>query len=322
MLLSTLLLGLMSLLISLAASSPFYDDMDANRFKQIESTIRAWEKQRKKELKNAGPDEPLFPIRNDWSCKSPRHSNPIIMLHGLSGTRQLEVNFLELWLRRQGFCTFSFTYGSWSRILPELPFLGGVRAVDDSSNEIATFVQQVIAATNSSKVDIVGHSEGAFLAIYIPRFWPLVGNAAQNIIAIGPPTRGTTLRKFFASTLVFGARSRRAWRKVLGKMGCPACDELLPDGAPIMRLRAATPVRLPHTTLTIIATRHDRTITPPETAFLYEPGVRNMYIQDDCPADPVEHIGLAVDFNVWNVVRNTLDKQFDRKYQCVAGLRI
>ena len=45
----------------------------------------------------------------------------------------------------------------------------------------------------------------------------------------------------------------------------------------------------------VIETRHDSVVTPYTNAFLNGPGVTNILVQDQCPADPVGHVGLFMD---------------------------
>ena len=49
-------------------------------------------------------------------------------------------------------------------------------------------------------------------------------------------------------------------------------------------------------------------VTPTRTtAFVNEPGVRNYFVQDKCPLDPVGHVGIAIDTGVTSMILNGLD---------------
>ncbi|HJQ46326.1 MAG TPA: lipase, partial [Amycolatopsis sp.] len=71
---------------------------------------------------------------------------------------------------------------------------------------------------------------------------------------------------------------------------------------------------------TILATRFDALVTPHETSFVREPGVRNAFVQDVCPADPVGHVGMAFDTGVAGMVANALDPAHPSPVLCTPGL--
>ncbi|KAJ5240256.1 hypothetical protein N7468_004875 [Penicillium chermesinum] len=209
---------------------------------------------------------------NDYSCES--SSNPVVLLHGLGATYYEDLNFLQFWLQNDGYCTYSLTYGAYEGF----PFVGGLKPIKESAPEIAAFIKEVVQKTGKSKVNLVGHSEGAFQSLYVPKF-----------------------------------------EGVLDTVGCGACNDLGPDGAAVDRLNDGTPILQPGNEITVIASKSDELVTPPETAFIHEAGVKNTWIQDTCPLDPVGHIGEAYDLNVWNLVKNALDSTPDRKFVCVLG---
>ncbi|KAJ6445665.1 lipase class 2 [Purpureocillium lavendulum] len=254
---------------------------------------------------------------NDFSCKSSKHPNPVVLLHGLGASEQIDLNFLEVWLRHRGFCTFALTYGSYA---PYIPILGGLKPIAESSREIAAFIREVRSRTGAAKVDVVGHSEGGFQSLYTAKFGGAgVTDAIDKVVAIAPPTHGTSFAGLYNLAYLFGSASREAVGKVLDAVGCAACDDLGPDGAAVRRLNDGTPIAQRGHAVTVITSRLDELVTPTTTAFVVEPGVSNIYVQDYCPLDPVGHIGEAVDTNVWNLVLNGLDGKTGRKFVCLAG---
>jgi len=106
---------------------------------------------------------------------------------------------------------------------------------------------------------------------------------------------------------------------VLDTVGCAACSDLGTAGAAVTRLNDGQPIVQQGNTVTIIISTDDELVTPTTTAFVNEEGVRNMYIQDVCPNDPVGHIGEAYDTNVWNLVVNALEETPDRSFVCSRG---
>lgn len=250
---------------------------------------------------------------NNPDCRSSAHPNPVVVLHGLGATYYEDLNFLQSDLARRGYCTFSATYGAY----PGFPFVGGLRPIADSATEIAGFVGQVLTWTGASKVDIVGHSEGGFQSLYVTKTQG-IANRVGRVVAIAPPTHGTTFGGLYTLAYLFGSVSRELIGQVLQTFGCPACDELGVGGSAVATLTAG-PIAQPGVRYSIITSRYDEMVTPTETSFVREPGVRNMYVQDTCPFDPVGHIGEAYDLNVWNLVANELDPANARPFFCVVG---
>ena len=87
-----------------------------------------------------------------------------------------------------------------------------------------------------------------------------------------------------------------------------------------MRTLTDGPIAEPGVSYTIIASRTDVLVTPTETSFVREPGVRNMYVQDLCPFDPVGHIGMAFDPGVATMISNALDPSSAVPVTCSVGL--
>ncbi|TQV92546.1 Lipase, class 2 [Cordyceps javanica] len=253
---------------------------------------------------------------NDFSCKpSAGHPNPVVLLHGLGATYYEDINLLEFYLQSKGFCTFSLTYGAYEGF----PFVGGLKPIDESSHEIADLIREVHARTGAAKIDIVGHSEGGFQSLYVPKFREGISALVENVVAIAPPTHGTTFANLWKLAPLFGQNAREDIGAVLEKVGCAPCDEISVGGPAIAKLNDGTPVAQPGNTVTVIISKYDELVTPPTTAFIGEDGVNNIYVQDYCPLDPVGHIGEAYDTNVWNLVVNSLEKQVGRKFLCLLG---
>ncbi|KAJ2975794.1 hypothetical protein NQ176_g5320 [Zarea fungicola] len=246
---------------------------------------------------------------NDFSCRSSVHPYPIVSLHGILANNHIALNFLESWLRPQGYCTFSLTYGTQGPIP-----IGGVKSIEDSSHQIADFIQKVLDRTGAEKVDIIGHSEGALLSLYVPKFSGLAPRI-NKVIAIAPPTHGTTLGGVTEVEKALGIY--KTANSVFGLLGCAACEEL-GIGAPAIRKLNTGPIAQPGNEVTVIASRTDEVITPLGVEQLLEPGVHNMWVQDYCPDDHPGHLGLLIDTNVWELVRNSLEDQVGRKFKCAS----
>ncbi|MDJ0382307.1 alpha/beta fold hydrolase [Streptomyces sp. G-G2] len=237
---------------------------------------------------------------NDFSCRpSAAHPEPVVLLHGTFATWYEDLNYLQADLAARGYCTFALTYGAYDGF----PLVGGLKPVALSNVEIKEYAERVRAATGAAQVSVVGHSEGGLQALYLAKMQGIQPHI-KAVVAIAPPTHGTD-----ASRLV------DLGNKVLGPgtldtiaatLGFPVLSDEFPGGPAVTALNDG-PVAQPGIAYTIISSRYDELVTPTETAFVREPGVKNQYVQDSCPLDPVGHIGEAYDLNVWHLVGNALD---------------
>ena len=249
---------------------------------------------------------------NDPSCKpSAAHPYPVVLLHGLGATYYEDLNFLQADLALKGYCTFSATYGAYAGF----PLVGGLKHIGDSAPEIAAFIHQVLAETGAPKVDLVGHSEGAFQALYVTKTQNVAANV-DKVVALAPPTHGTSFAGLYSIVMALGIQPQT--QAVLNTLGCGACSDLVTGGAAVTTLDNG-PIAQPGVHYTVITSRTDELVTPTATSFVDEPGVTNEYVQNTCPFDPVGHIGEAYDPNVWHLIENALDPQHATGFLCVLG---
>ena len=250
---------------------------------------------------------------NNWSCRpSASHPQPLLLLHGLGGNGPGNYATLGPYLASLGYCAYSPTYGEE---FPPFPVGGLVSIEQSSSQEITGVLDHILAATGAAKVDIVGHSEGGFQSLYIPKVRHYADKVAR-VVALAPPSHGTTFAGLVNIADLLGIRAQVDF--VLNTFGCPACDELITGGSAVTALNNG-PIAQPGVDYTIIASRSDELVTPTSTAFVNEPGVHNEYVQDSCPADPVGHVGLAFDLDVSQLVANALDPAHAGPVTCSFG---
>jgi pimeloyl-ACP methyl ester carboxylesterase len=249
---------------------------------------------------------------NNWSCRpSAAHPHPVVLLHGLGGNGPGHFSFIGPLLASAGYCAFAPTYGQASPFIP----VGGTVSITRSAPEIQDFIDRVRFNTGSSTVDLVGHSEGAFQALYGPKVLGYRGKVG-TVVALAPPTHGTT----FGGLVSFGDALglRPLVDLVLNTFGCQFCSEAIVGGPAVARLTDG-PIAQAGISYTIISSRADALVTPTETSFVYEPGVRNVYVQDICPADPVGHIGMAFDTGIATMITNALDPANAKPVTCGFG---
>jgi triacylglycerol esterase/lipase EstA (alpha/beta hydrolase family) len=234
-----------------------------------------------------------------------------VLLHGLGGNGPGNFAYLGPYLASAGFCVFASTYGEG---VPGIP-VGGLTPIPQSATEIAAFIHQVLAATGAAKADLVGHSEGGFQALYGPKFVPGEAGSIASVVALAPPTHGTT----FANLVTIGDDlGLSPVADAIIASGCPACTELITGSDLVASLNTGL-VAQQGIDYTIIASTHDELVTPYGTEFVKEHGVDNETVQNLCPLDPVGHIGLAYDPDVARLVRNALDPAHPVPVTCTVG---
>ena len=152
---------------------------------------------------------------NDWACRpSATHPRPVVLVHGTFE------NGTDNWvaaapaLAAHGYCVFALTYGE----LPGVPVLGALAPVAGSAAQLATFVSGVLAATGTSQVDVVGHSQGGMMPRYYLKF---LGGAAKvhTLVGLAPSNHGTTL-----DGIVTLARQFPGALDIIAS-GCPSCGD-------------------------------------------------------------------------------------------------
>ncbi|KAI0439632.1 Alpha/Beta hydrolase protein [Xylaria telfairii] len=250
---------------------------------------------------------------NDFSCKSSR--NPVVLLHGLSANREVDLNLLQYELNSRGYCTFSLTYGAHA--IPS--WIGGVGDMRDSAAQIAAFMREVQSRTGAAKVDCVGHSEGAVQCLYAPLTQPGVAGLVEHVVAVGPAVHGATYFGFTDLWYVGGAVTRALVGSVIDLLGCPACEQLAPDGLVTEQFAAAHKIAQDGNKVTVVMSTSDA-LVPAAASMIDEPGVNNVYVQTTCPDDKVGHAGLAWDKSVWRLIVNALEETDEEVYPCEKGL--
>ncbi|MCP2342584.1 esterase/lipase family protein [Actinomadura rupiterrae] len=237
---------------------------------------------------------------------SPAHPEPVVLLHGLDGNQYNGWAMIGPTLANAGYCVYSLNYGGTGA------FDGGTRHVAESATQIAAFIDKVRSETGAAKVRLVGHSEGGFMALYVPKKVPGMAAKVSRVVALAPPSHGTDL--FGAVTILDVLHLR----PVVGT-ACAGCADIL-AGSDVMKDFTATPIAQPGIDYTTLISKHDEAITPYTSAALHEPGTHDLVVQDTCPDDPVGHTGLAYDKGVVTMVTNALDPAHAQPVTCDSGI--
>jgi triacylglycerol lipase len=207
---------------------------------------------------------------------TPAHPEPVVLVHGTFGdSSNWALDGAQL--RAAGYCTFAIDYGN-----------RGTGEIAHSAQQLATFVDQVLAATGARKVDIVGHSQGGMMPRYYIKH--LGGDTkVDDLVGLAPSNHGTT------TPLAPYA------------IGCPACMEQAAGSPFITALNAGDETPGP-VSYTVVETRYDEVVTPYTSAFLSGGNTTNVRLQDACPADFSEHLAIVGDPIALQWVENALGR--------------
>src|SRR5882762_7610860 len=145
---------------------------------------------------------------------SATHPDPVVLVHGLSGNRYNGWAGIGPALANAGYCVYALNYGGTGA------FDGGTGPIATSAAQIAAFITQVASTSSTGKVDLVGHSEGGFLVEYVPKVVPGVAGKVARVVALAPPSHGTTLYGLAYLVQGFGLSP-------IISTACPACADLL-----------------------------------------------------------------------------------------------
>jgi triacylglycerol esterase/lipase EstA (alpha/beta hydrolase family) len=234
---------------------------------------------------------------NDFSCKpTAAHPRPVVLVHGLGATSYENWAAFSPLLKSKGYCVFALTYGTTAA-----PFVGGLRPMEQSAEQLSMFVDKVRAAAGVDKVDIVGHSEGGIM----PRYYlKNLGGAAKvgKFVAWAPPNHGTSLSGINAL-----AQALPEVAEFLVPPLCPSCLEFL-TGSDFLKKLNAGDETIGDVQYTVLTTRYDFVVTPHTTGYLNGDHVKNITIQNVNPFDIAEHVAMAFDPTTFDITLKTLAK--------------
>ncbi|KUL33839.1 lipase [Streptomyces sp. NRRL F-4489] len=246
---------------------------------------------------------------NDYACKpSAAHPRPVVLVHGTFGNAVDNWLGLAPYLVNRGYCVFSLDYGQ----VPGVPVFHGLGAVDDSARQLAGYVDRVRAATGAAQVDLVGHSQGGMMPRVYLKFHGGAGKV-HSLVGLAPDNHGTTLSGLTRLLDLFpGAK------KYLDHF-TPGLTDQAAGSALLSRLNAGGDT-VPGVRYTVIATRYDEVVTPYTSGFLNGPGVRNVVLQDLCPADLSEHLAIGLtDRIAFHETANALDPAHATPTTCASA---
>jgi triacylglycerol lipase len=238
----------------------------------------------------AGATTPPPPGANDFTCKpTATKPYPVVLLHGTFGNMFDSFQFISPGLKAQGYCVFALNYGGQ----PPASTAGiyGTAEISGSARQLDAFVARVRSATGAAKVSLVGHSQGGMMPRYYLKFLGGTGEV-DDLVGLAPSNHGTT-------------------NPLAGPAGvfCRACTQQIAGSAFLRNLNAGdeTPGAVSYTQ---VVTRYDEVVIPHTSGFL-APGANttNVRLQDRCPADFTEHLGIIYDPVAFQWVSNALARR-------------
>jgi triacylglycerol esterase/lipase EstA (alpha/beta hydrolase family) len=233
------------------------------------------------------------PGANDWSCKpSAAHPYPVVLVPGTFENMAKNWVTMSPYLKNAGYCVFALNYGATNGVDATAP-------VADSAQELAPFVDAVLAATGTKKVNLVGHSQGGMMPRYYMGF---LGGAKKvnQLVGIAPSNHGTQGVIAPPPDFVPPAAGSAGF-------ACAACADQQAGSDFLQKLNSIGDT-VAGPAYTVISTKHDEVVTPYQSQFLSGPArqVTNVTIQDKCPADLIEHDQTPNDPVVQQLVANAL----------------
>jgi triacylglycerol esterase/lipase EstA (alpha/beta hydrolase family) len=254
------------------------------------------------------------PGANNFSCRpSAAHPYPVVLVHGTLENMNDNWQAAAPILANHGYCVFAFNYGG-SSATADFQGTGDIAA---SAQQLATFVNTVLAATGAAKVDLVGHSQGGMMPRYYINF---LGGAAKvdKLIGLAPSNYGTTLDGLTALGQQLGLL---APLNGLLSTACAACVQQEAGSTFLSSLNENPTV--PAVQYTVIETRDDEVVTPYTNAFLpAASNVTNITVQQQCALDGSDHLELANDPIAMADMLNALDPADPVKVPCLVVLPV
>jgi triacylglycerol lipase len=201
------------------------------------------------------------PGANDFTCRSA--APPVILVHGTFGDMTVSWNLVSPALKAAGYCVFALDL-----------VRRGMAPIDRSADKLAAFIDEVRTRTGAATVSLVGHSQGGMLSRYVAKFRDKAA-VIDDIVGLAPSSHGTK------NPLAPGAG-----------FFCPACAEQA-AGSAFMKKLNAPPEAPPPPSYTVVSTRFDAVVTPYRSQALE--GATNVVLQDRCPEDVTDHVGIIYD---------------------------
>ncbi|KAF9301758.1 hypothetical protein BGZ74_006312 [Mortierella antarctica] len=236
---------------------------------------------------------------NDFNCKlTAAHPRPLILVHATLLTAESWWSFTPK-LRERGYCVFALT----------IPIFGGLAPIEQSAQELGTFVNDVMARMNVTQVDYVGGILGRYWMKYLDG-----AGKVNRMVGIAPITHGTTL-----SGIVTFGKAVGLFNPVqsISDAIAPSFYQMVNTSPFIAKLNQGGD-SIPGVIHSNIATKYDEVVTPYSTAWQTSSGVTNALLQDLCGISFNEHLTMVNSKVVLQWVLNQLDPSTAKTANCFS----
>ncbi|KAG0276979.1 hypothetical protein BGZ96_003062 [Linnemannia gamsii] len=250
---------------------------------------------------------------NDWNCKPKAGQRPVILVHGLIGNGWDNWLYMSPRLAAKGYCVFSLTYGRYKNI----PLLAGLDKIENGAAQLSEFVDKVLLATNATKVDLVGHSQGTLMPRYYLKF--LGGqNKVAKFAGFGSIAYGTTLLGLYPFLNALGLYD--PIKKIVDPL-CLSCFQFL-QGSDFLNNLNEGGDTVPGVEYKFIVSKFDEVVTPYTNGKLRDnnPLIQNVVLQDLCGVDLSDHVLQMVDPIVFHSINAFLNPKAPQKVNCLSAL--
>lgn len=220
---------------------------------------------------------------NDPSCTS--SEPPVVLVHGTFADMTESWQLYAPALRAAGYCP-------WALDLPER----ATADLETTAEALADFTWDVLEATGADEVAMVGHSQGGMQIRHV------LLHAVQGDPGFdGLETRVTDAVSLSGSHQGTASQGHTGNQYADEPPHCPACTQQKashPFYTDHLNAGEMTPGAADYTQ---VQTRYDEVVQPYDNAFIPVEDaddtahVTNVLLQDACPQDPVEHVGMPYD---------------------------
>ncbi|MFI5498608.1 esterase/lipase family protein [Nocardia asteroides] len=233
---------------------------------------------------------------NNFGCRpTADHPRPVVLVHGTDSSAYSDWAGIGPQLVDAGMCVFALNYGG----APGADTYG-TEDMRVSFAQLAAFVDDVLAATGATKVDLVGFSQGA----NVSRFYVNKLGGAPKVgtwVGLASPSYGGVMYG-----LVPVGQAIPGMMDVYAKVTSTAAVQQA-QGEPIMVELNAGGDTVPGVRYVTVGSRVDEMIQPFENIALHGAGAENLVLQDLCADDLTGHFHLVYDPFVQQLLLRVLD---------------
>ena len=202
----------------------------------------------------------------DLTATTPNEAGPILLVPG-TGVETAAVQYSVGWM-------IELSKLNWPYCLLDPPDYG-FGDIQRSGEYVVYAIRTMYERGNRRRINIIGHSQGGMSPRWALRFWPDVRSMVNNMIGLAPANHGVEIPQSDCT------------------QGCvPVIWQFLTNSRFMCALNSFQETFDNQIAYTQIMSRYDETIQPIQASELS--GGVNIYVQDLCANNRVNHVGLGV----------------------------